>query len=76
MGRRQCELDGCTKGIAGGGTPHCKAHGGGKRCREESCTKSAAGCYRRHAQLHRARWGQAVPDGGLHQVRSRRHGAL
>jgi hypothetical protein len=42
MGRRQCELEGCTKQAVGGGTPHCKAHGGGKRCQEESCTKSAA----------------------------------
>jgi hypothetical protein len=42
MGRRQCELAGCTKGVAGGGTPYCKAHGGGKRCQEEGCTKSAA----------------------------------
>ena len=41
MGRRQCELDGCTKWIQGGGTPHCVAHGGGKRCQEEGCLKSA-----------------------------------
>jgi hypothetical protein len=42
MGRRQCELDGCTKWVQAGGTPHCKAHGGGKRCQEEGCTMSAA----------------------------------
>jgi hypothetical protein len=42
MGRRQCEMEGCTKWIAGGGTPHCKAHGGGKRCQHEDCSKQAA----------------------------------
>jgi hypothetical protein len=42
MGRRQCEVEGCTKQAVGGGTPHCSAHGGGKRCQEESCLKSAA----------------------------------
>jgi hypothetical protein len=29
MGRRQCELDGCTKGIQAGGTQHCKARTAG-----------------------------------------------
>jgi hypothetical protein len=29
--------------AAGGGTPHCKAHGGGKRCQEADCTKGAEG---------------------------------
>ena len=43
MGRRQCELDGCTKQAITVGTPYCKAHGGGKRCQEEDCTKSALG---------------------------------
>jgi hypothetical protein len=43
MGRRQCELAGCSKGIQAGGTPHCIAHGGGKRCQHEGCTKSAIG---------------------------------
>jgi hypothetical protein len=43
MGKRQCELEGCTKGIAGGGTPYCKAHGGGKRCQTVDCSKSAIG---------------------------------
>jgi hypothetical protein len=43
MGRRQCELEGCSKLAAGGGTPHCKAHGGGKRCQEADCTKGAEG---------------------------------
>jgi hypothetical protein len=42
-GRRQCELAGCSKASVSGGTPHCKAHGGGKRCQEEGCTKSAQG---------------------------------
>ena len=47
MGRRQCELDGCTKRAESGGTPHCKAHGGGRRCQEEGCTKSARGSTQR-----------------------------
>ena len=42
MGKRQCELEGCTKWVVGGGTPYCIAHGGGKRCQDESCTKAAA----------------------------------
>jgi hypothetical protein len=42
MGRRQCELEGCTKWIQFGGTPFCKAHGGGKRCQTVDCTKGAA----------------------------------
>jgi hypothetical protein len=33
-------------------------------------------CYWRHAPLHRTRGRQAVSDGGLLQVGSRRHGAL
>jgi hypothetical protein len=43
MGKRQCELEGCTKQAASGGTPHCVAHGGGERCQEEDCIKSARG---------------------------------
>ena len=64
MGRRQCELEGCTKRAESGGTPHCKAHGGGRRCQTVDCTKSARGDT---GALHRARRGQAVPDGGLRQ---------
>jgi hypothetical protein len=42
MGKRQCELHGCTKQAAQGGTPYCIAHGGGKRCTYGlGCTKSA-----------------------------------
>jgi len=44
MPRKQpklCEREGCTKGARPGGTPHCKAHGGGRRCKDEDCTKSA-----------------------------------
>jgi hypothetical protein len=41
MGKRQCELEGCSKQALSGGTPHCTAHGGGKRCQEEACTKAA-----------------------------------
>jgi hypothetical protein len=41
MGKRQCELEGCSKQARKGG--HCKAHGrhpggthgGGERCQEE-----------------------------------------
>ena len=43
MGRRQCELEGCTKRAVGGGTPYCTAHGGGKRCQTADCSKSALG---------------------------------
>ena len=43
MGKRQCELEGCSKWAQSGGTPHCKAHGGGKRCQHEGCCKSAIG---------------------------------
>ena len=43
MPRKVCEREGCTKQAVSGGTPHCVAHGGGKRCKEEDCTKSAAG---------------------------------
>jgi hypothetical protein len=73
MAPRQCELEGCTKWAVSGGTPYCTAHGGGKRCQEEMYQ---VGYCRRHASLHRAWRGQALPDGGLRQVRSRRHGAL
>jgi hypothetical protein len=48
-------------------------HGGGRRCQEDGCYK---GAVRQHASLQGARRGQALPDGGLLQVRSRRHGAL
>ena len=37
------QKEGCLKSAEGGGTPHCKGHGGGKRCQEEGCTKSAIG---------------------------------
>jgi hypothetical protein len=44
MGRRQCELPGCSKPAAAGGTPYCIPHGGGRRCQHgEGCTKSARG---------------------------------
>jgi hypothetical protein len=45
MGRRQCELEGCSKWAnqARGSTPYCKAHGGGKRCQHAGCSKSAQG---------------------------------
>jgi hypothetical protein len=37
--------EGCTKSAQDGGTPHCKAHGEGKRCHQVGCAKSA---LRRH----------------------------
>jgi hypothetical protein len=43
MSKRQCELAGCSKWAKTGGTPHCLAHGGGKRCQHEGCLKSALG---------------------------------
>jgi hypothetical protein len=43
MGRRQCTEEGCCKWVQGGGTPHCRAHGGGKRCQEEGCPNGAEG---------------------------------
>ena len=52
MGRRQCELDGCTKWVRAGGTPHCKAHGGGRRCQHLGCPKAAAGGGTQHCQAH------------------------
>ena len=52
MGRRQCELDGCTKLVQAGGTPHCKAHGGGKRCQEEGCAKGAASSGTQRCRAH------------------------
>jgi hypothetical protein len=39
MGRRQCELEGCSKRAISGGTPYCIAHGGGKRCQEETAPR-------------------------------------
>jgi hypothetical protein len=43
MGKWLCEEEGWSKGARAGGTPHCIAHGGGKRCQHEGCTKSARG---------------------------------
>jgi hypothetical protein len=43
MGRRQCELEGCSKQAMSGGTPDCIAHGGDKRCQHAGCSKSAMG---------------------------------
>jgi len=65
MPRKLCEREGCTKGAVSGGTPHCIAHGGGRRCKEEDCTNSA---FDRNGVLHSARRGQAMQEGGLPQV--------
>jgi hypothetical protein len=43
QGKRQCEKQGCSKRMASGGTPHCIAHGGGRRCQEAGCTEVAQG---------------------------------
>jgi hypothetical protein len=51
MGRRLCELEGCTKRASDGGTPYCKAHGGGKRC-QEGCTKAAVAGGTAHCIPH------------------------
>jgi hypothetical protein len=76
--RRMAEANGastgCTKSAQGGGTPHCKAHGGGKRCQHEGCPKSAVTGGTPHCIAH-AR-GQTVPRRGLHQGRARRDGVL
>jgi hypothetical protein len=53
MGRRRpCELEDCSKWAQSGGTPHCVAHGGGKRCQEEDCTKSAVAGGTKHCVAH------------------------
>ena len=39
---RQCEQEGCTNQARSGGTPHCIAHGGGRRCQQEGCSKAVA----------------------------------
>jgi hypothetical protein len=43
MGRGKCSHEGCKKPAAGGGTQHCKLHGGGRRCDLEGCFKWAQG---------------------------------
>jgi hypothetical protein len=62
MGKRQCELAGCTKGIQAGGTPFCKAHGGGKLCQHGGCSKSAAGSGTQHCIAHGGGRPLPVPD--------------
>jgi hypothetical protein len=49
MGR--CQHEACIKSAVSGGTPHCKAHGGGKRCQHEGCDKSAQGSTQ-HCSAH------------------------
>jgi hypothetical protein len=41
MGKGQCEQEGCSKQVQGGGTPCCIGHGGGRRCQQLGCPKSA-----------------------------------
>jgi hypothetical protein len=33
---------GCPTAAQAGGTPHCQAHGGGKRCQQAVCAKPVA----------------------------------
>jgi hypothetical protein len=61
MGRRQCELEGCSNAWRGQALQARVLHQVSPR---------------RYAALQRARRGQALPRGGLHQVCYRRHGAL
>jgi hypothetical protein len=42
---------GYVTAATSGCTPHCKAHGGGKRCQHEGCTKSSRGDTE-HCVLH------------------------
>jgi hypothetical protein len=51
-GGRRCQHEGCLKAAVTGGTPHCKAQGGGtqhcqahrggRRCQQEGCSKPVA----------------------------------
>jgi hypothetical protein len=43
---------GCWKWERDGGTPHCAAHGGGRRCQHAGCPKSAATGGRFHYKAH------------------------
>jgi hypothetical protein len=43
--------EGCTKSAQDGGTPHCKAHGEGKRCHQVGCAKSALGDTKRVSRM-------------------------
>ena len=43
---------GCPKAAASGGTPHCKAHGGGRRCQHLGCSKPAATGGTPHCKAH------------------------
>jgi hypothetical protein len=47
-----CEHPGCAKSRVGGGTKHCRAHGGGKRCLETDCKKSKAPGGTQHCVGH------------------------
>jgi hypothetical protein len=55
--------EGCTKSAQDGGTPHCKAHGEGKRCHQVGCAKSALATR----SVYRAWWREALPPRGLLQ---------
>jgi hypothetical protein len=63
MGRRQCELEDCSKWAESGGIRHCRAHGGGKWCQEETAPSplkairstsepSAATCHHSGGRAH------------------------
>jgi hypothetical protein len=70
-GGRRCQHEGFSK-YALGDTEHCRVHGGGRRCQHEGCVKGAEGGATstvRHIARRMAR--QALPEGGLHEVRCR-----
>jgi hypothetical protein len=81
MGKRQCDLEGCTKLAASGGTPCCKAHGGGKHCQHAGCSKSARGDTGQCVGHGGGKWCQHESclkgaEGGTHLHRTRRGQAL
>ena len=48
----RCATANCDKGAVSGGTPHCSAHGGGKRCQMEGCNKGAVSGGTPHCTAH------------------------
>jgi hypothetical protein len=68
--RRACQHPDCSKGATGGGTPHCVAHGGGRRCKHAGCTKAVAkGIGSVFCTPCESRWG----PGPLPPVHTRSH---
>jgi hypothetical protein len=42
----------CSKAAVTGGTPHCRAHGGGRTCQHEGCSKPGQGGGTLHCKAH------------------------